>query len=127
MGVAMSTSSKPNPRPTPLSTSAFIRGCPPAASNRPRVREAPAEPRVGALPVRGWPVSRSGGPRLVVAAVHARRIRFKLIYPYVQDIFTIGPIAIKYRYGVAAPEIFRGGRRGAALPACVAQTARGPT
>src|SRR6202030_767168 len=44
---------------------------------------------------------------------------------YVQDIFTIRPIAIKYRNGVAASEIFRGGRRGATLRARGAAAARG--
>ena len=46
-------------------------------------------------------------------------------HSYVQDIFTIRPIAIKYRNGVAAPAIFCGGRRGAALRARVAQIASG--
>jgi hypothetical protein len=45
--------------------------------------------------------------------------------PCVQDIFTIRPIAIKYRNGVAASEVFRGSRRGAALRACCAPTSRG--
>src|SRR5260370_15924342 len=80
----------------------------------------------------GWPFagSRLAGflnrwRRQVVAAVHVRGITLKLSHSYVQDIFTIRPIAIKYRYGVAAPEIFRGGRRGAALRACIAQIASG--
>ena len=41
-------------------------------------------------------------------------------YSYVKDIFVIGLIVIKYRNGVAPSEVFRGGRRGAALRACVA-------
>src|SRR5580704_9336228 len=41
-----------------------------------------------------------------------------------QDIFTIRLIAIKYQNGVAASAVFRGSRRGAALRACGAQTAR---
>src|SRR6476646_4688570 len=46
---------------------------------------------------------------------------------YVQDIFTIRPIAIKYRNGTAASALFRGGRGGAALWARVAPVARGTT
>src|SRR6478672_1528889 len=43
---------------------------------------------------------------------------------YVKDIFTIRPIAIKYQNGIAASEIFRGGRRGTALQACGEKAAR---
>jgi hypothetical protein len=46
---------------------------------------------------------------------------------YVQDIFTIRSIAIKYRNGTAAFALFRGGRGGAALRARVAPLARGTT
>src|SRR5580692_5316879 len=44
---------------------------------------------------------------------------------YVQDILTIRPIAIEYRNGIAASEIFRCDRRGAALRARLAEAARG--
>src|SRR5712692_9863987 len=44
---------------------------------------------------------------------------------YVQDTFTIRPIAIRYQNGIASSEIFRGGRRGAALRARRPQAARG--
>jgi hypothetical protein len=39
---------------------------------------------------------------------------------YVKDIFVIRLIVLKYRNGVAPSEVFRGGRRGAALRAGVA-------
>ena len=42
------------------------------------------------------------------------------IHSYVKDIFVIRPIVIRYRNGAAASEVFRGGRRGAALRACIA-------
>src|SRR4029077_12398160 len=48
-------------------------------------------------------------------------------HSYVQDLFTIRPIAINYRYGIATPEILRGGWRGTAIRARLAQTARGST
>jgi hypothetical protein len=41
-------------------------------------------------------------------------------HPYVKDIFVIRLIVIKYRNGVAPSEVFRGGRRRAALRTCVA-------
>src|SRR5580700_1868235 len=44
---------------------------------------------------------------------------------YVQDIFTIRLIAIKYQNGIATSEIFRCDRRRAALRARLAEAARG--
>src|SRR4029077_12951008 len=93
----MSTSSISNPRPSALSTSAFMCDLtpqvpPPLGSYR-RFSDCEAN--------------------LIESCSD------------VQDIFTIGPIAIKYRNGVAASEIFRGGRRGPTLRPRGAQAPRG--
>ena len=69
--------------------------------------------------LRGWPFS----PNRLAFGLFLPPFTFVNLtksHSYVKDIFTIRLIVIKYRNGVASSEVFRGGRRGAALRACVA-------
>jgi hypothetical protein len=80
------------------------------------VAKRPEEQWGDAAPVRAF--------RLLVAAVQLRGINVKGSPQYVQDIFTIRPIAKKYQNGIAAPTLFRGDWRGIAF--CrIASTAGG--
>src|SRR6266567_5060153 len=56
---------------------------------------------------------------------HPRESNLTKSFQYVQDIFTIRPIAIKYQNGIAASEVFRCDRRRAALRTRRAQAAGG--
>src|SRR3984885_8865958 len=108
---AMSTSSKSNPPPSALRTSAFTSGLPTDAG---RCVRPQAEAVCGhvALPL----------ARIVRSPL--RRWNLPADDQYVQDIFTIEAIAIKYRNGATASKIFRCRRGGAALRACGGQAAR---
>src|SRR5262249_8663903 len=73
---------------------------------------------------RGWSLFPNLALWLLLSAVSLHTVTLTLLYRYVQDIFTIRSIAVRYQYGTAASEIFRGGRRGAALWARRAAAAR---
>src|SRR6266849_8521303 len=76
---------------------------------------------------RAWPLSPNRfGLWFLLGAFHVHESNLTESFQCVQDIFTIRPIAIKYQNGIAASEIFRCDRRGAALRARRAQAARGP-
>src|SRR5260370_9227036 len=118
---------KSNPLPIAFSTSAFIRGL----LNR-SVEDLSFQgdrDRNHSLtfsPLRSRPLFSSRFDFCSLLAVfHVRGSNLTEIFQYVQDIFTIRPIAIKYQNGIAASEIFRCDRRGAALRARFAEAARG--
>src|SRR5260370_21673999 len=120
---------KSNPLPIAFSTSAFIRGLLNRSvedlsfqGDRDRNHSLTFPP----LRIRPPFSSRFDFCSLLVV-FHVRGFNLTEIFQYVQDIFTIRPIAIEYQNGIAASEIFRCDRRGAALWARLAEAARGST
>src|SRR6266581_2109141 len=121
----MSTSSKSNTRPTALSTSAFMR--PPYVRTELAFQSGRDRNHRPALcRFRVWPLFPNRfGLWFLLAAFHLRESNLTESFQYVQDIFTIRSIAIKYQNGIAASEVFRCDRRRAALRTRRAQAAGG--